>query len=89
MFRAGISESATGLNPWAFRPNNEMVKMPKVLSFLTGCPFDKIKLVECLRELPAWELVYIYSVFFKVSENKMVKCFVHEGYNNITNVFST
>lgn len=56
LFTAAVAQSGTALSPWAFQnhPTNVTMKFAEAV----GCLYStNAEIIECLRELPAEELV--------------------------------
>lgn len=57
-------ESGTPFCPWAVAPPGLARRRAKALSTIAGCPKNSKYLLECLRKLPAEELVKLYGNFY-------------------------
>lgn len=73
LFRAVICISQTALTPTGFRPPKEVETWVPIFASLSHCPLSSTKLVACLREKSALELLHIYENLFKV-ELEMLTC---------------
>ncbi len=65
LFQKVISQSGTALAHWAQIPPNVARKKALAFGLLAGCPTKSTRaMVDCLRKIPAEELVLIHHKFF-------------------------
>ncbi|XP_068903336.1 juvenile hormone esterase-like [Tenebrio molitor] len=73
LFRSAISQSGTAHVLWALSPNDQAIRHAKMLGEAVGCSTKwSGELVECLRKVPAYDLVAQDNIFMKWDTDPMI-----------------
>ncbi|KAH0814588.1 hypothetical protein GEV33_008200 [Tenebrio molitor] len=73
LFRSAISQSGTAHVLWAVSPNDQAIRHAKMLGEAVGCSTKwSGELVECLRKVPAYDLVAQDNIFMKWDTDPMI-----------------